>query len=306
MNSSTPVYKDIALSEYLGVDLYIKRDDLYPISGGGSKGRKADYILNTAVANKHDSVVTCGGAQSNHVRATAIKCRELGLECTIVIHAPEPVVITGNYKILIQLGVRIVHCEQKEVAKVMDREMLRFYERGLNPLYIWGGGHCIEGTRAYYEAVTELKEQLSLESLDFIVHASGTGTTQAGLICGALNLYQSCKVIGISVARDKFRGQSAVYESVTVFCEEQNLSIPSLEVVDFQDEFNCGGYEKTNAELTELINTVSKISGLILDETYTGKAFLGLVENIKSGRIQKGDTVVFWHTGGLLNLLSVL
>ncbi|MEZ9977132.1 1-aminocyclopropane-1-carboxylate deaminase/D-cysteine desulfhydrase [Vibrio breoganii] len=301
---STPLYKDFNLSDSLGVELYIKRDDLYPISGGGNKGRKIQYILNQESTSIYNAVVTCGGAQSNHVRATAIKCRELGIDCTIVIHAPEPLTIEGNYLLLKHLGVRIIHCEMSDISKVMDIEMERFISNGQVPLYIWGGGHSVEGSLAYLDAVKEVSLQLPNLEIDYLVHASGTGTTQAGLVCGCAIHYPKCEVIGISVARDNPKGTAVIKESVSELCLHMNLPMNYTERVNFQDIYHCGGYEETTPALLSLIKNIAKSSGLLLDSTYTGKAFLGLVENINSGKIPKGSTVVFWHTGGLLNLLS--
>ncbi|WP_318469404.1 1-aminocyclopropane-1-carboxylate deaminase/D-cysteine desulfhydrase [Photobacterium leiognathi] len=301
---STPLYKDENLSQLLGINLFIKRDDLYSITGGGNKGRKSDYILKDCKSNGYDAVVTCGGAQSNHVRATAIRCKELGLECTIIIHDEQPKVLSGNYLLLKMLDVNIVHCQMENISKVMDNEMDILKDKGFNPLYIFGGGHCVEGTKAYYDAVIEVKKQLNNTQIDYIIHASGTGTTQAGIHCGAKRLYPECKVIGISVARNKKRGEEVILESVNELIPRLNLPSKYCNNINLDDRYTCGGYEKTCNDLLSTIDLVAKNSGLILDPTYTGKAFWGLVDMIKNKEIEKKSNVIFWHTGGLLNLMS--
>lgn len=301
---NTPLYKDENLSQLLGVNLFIKRDDLYPITGGGNKGRKSDYILKDCKSNGYNAVVTCGGSQSNHVRATAIRCKALGLECTIIIHDEQPEVLYGNYLLLKMLDVNIIHCQMENISKVMDSEMDILKNKGFHPLYIFGGGHCFEGTKAYYDAVIEVKEQLNNTQIDYIIHASGTGTTQAGIHCGAKLLYPECKVIGISVARNKKRGEEVILESINELIRRLNLPSEYGKNINLYDKYTCGGYEKTCNDLLSTIDLVAKNSGLILDPTYTGKAFWGLVDMVKNKEIEKNSNVIFWHTGGLLNLMS--
>lgn len=299
----TPIEFNSTLHKKLGVNIYIKRDDLFPITGGGNKGRKAKYILEKCISEGCNAVVTCGGIQSNHTRATAIRCKELGLECTIVIHAKPREKSSGNLKLLELLGVRIVYCEMKDVAAVMDDEMLRWSSLGYSPFYIWGGGHCYEGTLAYFDAVKELKEQIDLE-FDQVFVASGTGATQAGLHCGFKHYFPNTQVYGISVAREKQRGYEAVRNSVAEFIEYKNLDRSYLDDIKFDDSANCGGYEKVNEDLMNVIKSVSSSSGIILDPTYTGKAWLGMEQCLKKQGTKSDLKVLFWHTGGLLNLMA--
>ncbi len=241
--------------QYLGVNLFIKRDDLYPISGGGNKGRKAEYILAKCVADGKNAVVTCGGEQSNHVRATAIRCKELGLACTIVIHAPNTKNNEGNLKLLRLLGAKIVFCDMADVANVMDDEMAEYVTQGYSPFYIWGGGHCIEGTQAYYDAALEAQEQSDI-TFDYVFHASGTGTTQAGLHLGFKTVRPTTQVIGVSVARQNPRGTEAVVDSIKEFTTENKLASNLSEDVMFNDSFMCGGYENTSSEQLEMIKII--------------------------------------------------
>lgn len=288
---------------YLGVDLYVKRDDLFPISGGGNKGRKAEYILAQAVKQQCNAVVTCGGEQSNHVRATAIRCKELGLACTIVIHAKKPNEVTGNLKLLYLLGVTVVYCDMADVSDVMDAEMNKYIAKGNTPYYIWGGGHCIEGTQAYVDAAFEVQKQLDTQ-FDFVFHASGTGATQAGLHLGFKQINESTQVIGISVARKNPRGVEAVTHSALEFINANDLSTKLSADIKFDDNFIAGGYEESNDNQLTCIKNVAEQTGVILDPTYSGKAWYGMEQYIKSGKVKAGSKVLFWHTGGLLNLMA--
>ena len=287
----------------LGVNLYLKRDDYYPITGGGNKGRKATFIFNRILKDGCDAVVTCGGPQSNHTRVTAIRCKELGIDCTVVIHGKQNDAMCGNLKLLSMLGVRIIYCEMNEVSDVMDSEMTRFVSLGKNPFYIWGGGHCYEGVLAYFDAVKELRLQSDVV-FDAVFHASGTGATQAGLHCGFKQYYDQTKVYGISVSRDKKRGTDEIEKSIEAFTKKNNLELSSKEDVMFDDDYNFGGYEKTNDDLNKMISNVAQRLGIILDSTYTGKAWFGMENYIKNKKVKPGANVLFWHTGGLLNLMN--
>ena len=300
MNFITPLEKINAVTD---INLYIKRDDLYPISGGGNKGRKLNYILKKCIDMKCNAVVTCGGIQSNHTRATAIRCRELGLKCTIIIHSKPVTRSTGNLKILELLGVKIVYCDLHDIAKVMDLEMACYRTQGYTPFYIWGGGHCYEGTLAYFDAVEELKKQSRVE-FDAVFFASGTGATQAGLHCGFKHYYNNTAVHGISIARDKNRGTTEVKKSVEEFISLSNLDSHYISDIVFDDNYNCGGYEKTNHELFNVLNKTARKTGIILDPVYTGKAWMGMENIIKSKHYPKNTNILFWHTGGLLNLMA--
>ncbi|MEQ5729663.1 1-aminocyclopropane-1-carboxylate deaminase/D-cysteine desulfhydrase [Providencia alcalifaciens] len=300
MNSVTPLEK---ITSIHNINLYIKRDDLYPISGGGNKGRKLNYILKDCLNKKCNAVVTCGGIQSNHARATAIRCRELGLECTIIIHSTPTNKNSGNLRILELLGVRIVYCELQNISQVMDAEMERYTLLGYTPFYIWGGGHCYEGSLAYFDAVAELKKQTSIQ-FDSVFVASGTGATQAGLHCGFKHFYDNTSVYGISVARDKIRGTEEVKKSVDELISISKLNPFYINDIIFDDNYNCGGYEKTTPEILETLHNTAKNTGIILDPTYTAKAWLGMEKIIEIKNYSKETNVLFWHTGGLLNLMA--
>lgn len=300
----TPLHKYTALSSAMDIELLIKRDDLYPLTGGGSKARKLDTIFADALKKGYDAVVTTGSNQSNHLRSTALFAARFGWKSIMVIHDKEPSHYQGNLKITALTGAEIRFVDKTEVKDSMDKAMADLRELGYNPLYIWGGGHSVQGAYSYYKAVEELKVQLGPIQPDFIVLPSGTGTTQAGIEIGIRQLYNDCQVLGVSVARNTERGRQAVYESMNELRQYLNLPLTYTEEdVFFDDSMMGAGYEDVFPELERVIKWAAQ-SGLILDPTYTAKAFLGLKSYIISGRIKKGSTVVFWHTGGLLNLMS--
>lgn len=301
---STPLINSERLDRQLGVNLFLKRDDLFTATGGGSKARKLHYILKKAQEQGCNAVVTAGGSQSNHVRATALMCASLGMKMTAVIHDQKPLNFTGNLKVTAWAGAKIAFVQMNEVKKVMDQEVANYIAAGDRPFYIWGGGHSVEGAFAYYKAVSELKDQLGDVEPDYVVVASGTGTTQAGLEVGVRELFPRCRVLGVSVARDRERGTKVVIDSANELISALKSPLEPLENIHFDDTKMGNGYEDTFPELLEVITSMAKNHGLILDPTYSGKAFYGLTHYIKNGTIPTGSTVIFWHTGSLMNALA--
>ncbi|TWU37659.1 D-cysteine desulfhydrase [Novipirellula aureliae] len=284
----------------LDVDLRVKRDDLYPSPGGGSKARKIKYIMRDLIAQGHDVLVTNGGPQSNHARASAVACSLLGIDCHLVLVIEKGVQYkeTGNLLLMRMSGATIEFCEKDQLSERMDQAIKSYENKGRSPFYVWGGGHSVAGTIAYVEAAKETQLQCSDWIPDYLVVASGTGTTQAGLTIGYEN--QPTRIIGISVARDAVRGTQVIHDSIKSYFDHSELDAPHL-TVDFRDEWTCGGYEKTNPTLLEIVQQSAR-SGLIVDPTYSGKALLGMLELIKRRVIRTGSKVLFWHTGGLMNL----
>ena len=304
-SSPTPLQRAPRLAAMLGIeiDLWLKRDDLYPMPEGGIKARKIEYILRRALADGHDVLVTNGGPQSNHARAAATVAAAVGLKCHLVIvlqpgrHYPN----TGNVLLMRQSGASIEYCRKEELAKRMDRAMDHFAARGHKPLYIWGGGHCVDGTIAFVDAAHEAMRQCGDWRPDFMVAASATGSTQAGFAIGYAGT--STRVIGISAARAKDRGSAIVQECVDECLRNISLA-PSRVEIDFRDDWTDGGYEEYSEELFVVIERATK-AGVFVCPTYSGKALRGLVELVRRGEIDKQSKVLFWHTGGLLNLQAV-
>ena len=191
----------------------------------------------------------------------------------------------------------------EDVSKEMDKAISKFKFNGYNPLYIWGGGHCLEGSLAYHDAVLELKTQLENIKPNYIFLASGTGATQAGLVSGSKLYFEDCKVIGISISRDKKKGEIEVFNSVKELELHLGTDICEPKDVVFDDCYNGGGYNISFKGLDFLVKEMAK-SGVILDETYTAKAFYGMIDYVKKNKIKPNSNIVFWHTGGLLNFLS--
>ncbi|QHD70726.1 pyridoxal-phosphate dependent enzyme (plasmid) [Sphingobium yanoikuyae] len=290
---SAPLHRLDALSRAWGLDLWAKRDDLIPEFLGGNKVRKVHRILSHALASgaRPNLLITNGGAESNHARVVALMGARLGLQTHLVLHGDAPAAddMGGNSYFQRAAGARISYVESDAIAPTIAAVVEEAERAGQRVLVIPGGGHDPQGVEAYADAVRELPFMP-----DIIVHASGTGGTQAGLIAGVTRLGTGTRVIGISVARARERGVEAIRE----------LLPPNTpgEAVILDDAHRFGGYGRHSPELIAFIAEVARLEGIPLDPTYTGKAMFGLRELAATQAGLAGRRVVFWHTGGLLNL----
>ncbi|WP_271424715.1 1-aminocyclopropane-1-carboxylate deaminase/D-cysteine desulfhydrase [Aequorivita sinensis] len=288
-------------------DIKIFRDDLYPNIGGGNKGRKMDYIGKYISQNKYDSLVTTGGIQSNHCRAVALFAAQNQMSCTLVIHGDKHKFEndSGNAKIMRLSGAKVVFAEEAEsIGELMDQAMEDLKRTGRNPYYIWGGGHTIEGGLAYIDAINELKSYCFSNDWkpDYIYLGSGTGSTQAGIMAG-LDKYgfSNTQVVGISVGRKSLQAQLIVEDFYHKLCLAYKIKSTSREAVVL-DEYLCGGYGKSNDELERLSTNSIKNYGMVMDSTYSGKAFYGMIKHIQTN--SPNGNILFWHTGGIFNFLA--
>lgn len=279
-------------------NLYIKRDDLIPISFGGNKVRKSVLFFQDIEKNNSDCVITYGSSSSNHCRIIANIAASKGLPCYIITPV-ENSKVTYNSKMIELFGAQIIKCAVSEVKKTLDEKISELKEMGHKPYFIPGGGHGNIGTQAYIDAYEEIKdyERCNGIQFDYIFHASGTGTTQAGLVCGKILNNDNKKVIGISIARKNPYGKQVVLDCVNSYMESINMKSIDIEEINFIDEYVLDGYGSYNSEIIKVIKDVLIKEGIPLDTTYTGKAFWGMIEYIKKNQID-GKNILFIHTGG--------
>ena len=281
------------------------RDDLYPFLGGGNKGRKIKFIEQDILKKNSNAVVTTGGIHSNHCRAVAVMAAQNGWACTLVLHGDRQKweQATGNALIMRLSGAKIVFCGASEIGQSMDDAMQQYASEQLAPYYIWGGGHTLAGGLAYIEAIGTLQSysQTHSWSPDYIFHASGTGSTQAGILAGLDKYNLSSRVIGISVARRREPAEKMVVEFYDSLCAQYNIKSTHRQVTVL-DDYLCGGYEQFDQHLLQLSRESIKNFGFALDTTYSGKAFYGMQQFIQQNNI-KGN-ILFWHTGGIFNFLA--
>jgi 1-aminocyclopropane-1-carboxylate deaminase/D-cysteine desulfhydrase-like pyridoxal-dependent ACC family enzyme/ribosomal protein S18 acetylase RimI-like enzyme len=301
----TPFESGSPLSSALqmDIDLRIKRDDLYPLPGGSIKARKIGFIVKKAIEEGYDALVTNGGPQSNHARATAILAANIGIKChlVIVLEKNQSYNNTGNILLMKMSGASIEFTSKDKLAMYMDKAIKELSQKGHKPMYIWGGGHSLEGTHAFVNAAHETQQQAGNWIPDYVFLASGTGSTQAGLVIGYKDF--PTQIIGISVARTTERGTTIIQQCIDEYSTRNNLP-RYVEKVVLRDDWIDGGYEKYSSELFDVIDKAAKV-GYFFDPTYSGKALRGFASMVNHGEIPKGKKVLFWHTGGLMNLMAV-
>lgn len=277
---------------------HIKRDDLIPVSFGGNKARKAVLFFEDIKKTNSDCIVTYGSSSSNHCRVIANIATSKGLPCHII--SPlETNKLTANSKMIKLFGAKIIKCPVVKVKETIDNTMRELKNNGYKPYFIQGGGHGNIGTQAYVNAYKEIKdyEKNNNTCFDYIFHASGTGTTQAGLICGKIINKDNRKIIGISIARKNPYGSQVVLDSVNSHLESINKKPTNIADIDFTDDYIVEGYGTHNIEITRTIKEMLINEGIPLDTTYTGKAFWGMKEYIKKNQIMDKN-ILFIHTGG--------
>lgn len=279
-------------------NIFMKRDDLISFSFGGNKARKAKLFFEDLENQKSDCVVTYGSSSSNHCRIIANIAASKGIKCVIV-STIETSKSTYNSKMMELFGAEIRSCKVSEVKDTIDGELSSLTKEGYKPYFIQGGGHGNLGTKAYIEAYEEIRT-FELESnikFDYIFHTSGTGTTQAGLVCGNLINRDDKQIIGISNARKNPYGGQVVLDSVNSYLKHIGEENVKPDVISFIDDYVLDGYGAYNNEVLELIRDVLMKEGFPLDTTYTGKGFWGMTEYIKKNQIA-GKNILFIHTGG--------
>lgn len=280
--------------------LYVKRDDLYPLSFGGNKARKAELFWKEIEEKQADHVVTYGTSSSNHCRVIANLAAMHEIPCTII--SPEQQrEETFNSDLMDLFGAQILVTPVAQVKETIDQTMKALQQKGSHPYFIMGGGHGNIGTQAYVDAYEEILayEKETGIVFDRIFHASGTGTTQAGLVCGQI-MHQDWKrsITGISIARKNPYGRDVVVQSVKDYLHEKGQENQYRdELVEFTDAYTGDGYGMENKEIQAWIKKVLIKAGFSLDPTYTGKAFWGMTEYLRSHEIKK-EKILFIHTGG--------
>ncbi len=298
----TPLEKAARLSRELGVELYIKRDDVMELAMGGNKVRKLEFILGDALSKGHDVLITKGAFHSNHARLTAAASRKAGLETYLVLYPPGTSELKGNLLLDTLFGAKIIEAkDSKEADKVMVELSRELEAKGRKPYVIPGGGASPHGVLGYVNAFLEILQQLLEHNTrpNYIVLATGTGATQAGLVLGARLLGVDTEIIGISVGRSAREGKEKIAELVndTAKLLGSSIHVDPEEIIVF-DRYTFGGYGVITREVVETIKYVALTEGLILDPVYTAKAMSGLLDLVSQGYIGKEGRVVFLHTGG--------
>lgn len=291
-----------------GPTVWIKHDDDTGALLSGNKIRKLQYAVREAIDQGADTLVTCGGLQSNHCRATAALARRMGLRVCLVLRGEAPAMATGNLLLDHVLGAEIEWVTPEQYRKhgaIMDEVAQRQREAGHRPYVIAEGCSMPIGSWGYIEATREIgdaERELGIR-FDAIVHAVGSGGTSAGLELGVRLCGLSAEVFGVNVCDDAayFRERIAGLCAATADRYQLPISVPEEEI-DLIDGFVGWGYGRTDREELRALAMLARLEGVVLDPVYSGKAFFALSQMRHEEPFASMRDVLFIHTGGIHGL----
>ncbi len=292
-----------------GPEIYLKRDDLTGIALTGNKIRKLEFVAAEAMHLGADMLITCGGVQSNHARATAIVAAQLGLKSYLVLRGKSTDAVDGNLFLdrLVDAQIRFITPEdyRNRVDEIMEEAAESLRSRGLRPYIIPEGASNELGAMGYAAATEEIITQLNDLQLriDAIVCATGSGGTQAGLIIGKQLYRQSYEVYGVNVCDDEEYFIKRIHGILGKAVQRFGMDLkPDESSIHIIDGYVGEGYALNTQPEIELIENFARKEGIILDPVYTVKAFRGLLDQILKGRFRKSDNILFLHSGGIFGL----
>lgn len=300
LKSATPLNKLTNLSNYLGRDIYIKRDDMTPLAMGGNKLRKLEYLMADAIQKKAKVIITAGAIQSNHVRQTAAVAAMYGLQCIALLENSRnnnPQFLKNGNKLLTDLfNAKYYFCN--ELTDPNAQMALLIKERQLKDAYIIpvGGSNAL-GSLGYVKCALEIAQQKP-ENVNFgaVIVASGSAGTHAGLAMGLHAVLPQTPVIGVTVSRMREEQQPVVEKLQHEIGQLLNLfSVPNVQL---WDEYFLPSYGVANNKGQQAIEMLAQKEGILLDPVYTAKAMAGLIDNILKDKIKGHQPLLFLHTGG--------
>ena len=289
-----------------GARILVKRDDAIPFGFGGNKMRKLGIVLAQAIAEGADTLITVGGVQSNHARATAAAAAKLGLKCHLVANGARPEKPTANALLDSLLGAEVEYVSARtDRVPAMQRAAERIRAAGGHPVEVPLGASTPIGAIGFLRAVGEMLEQGVRP--DVIVHATSSGGTQAGLVAGCALHRLPTRVIGVSAddpAADVERQVRSIIAGMSVPLGPVLGEVARDVRIEVDDTFVGGGYGVPTPASIEAQQLAARTEALFVDHTYTAKALAALIAYVRDGRIPADATVLFWHTGGQVGLFA--
>ena len=308
-NLPTPIYRLNQLSAGLGgPQIYIKRDDLTGMEFSGNKIRKLEFVVAQALANVNNVLITCGGVQSNHARATAAVAARLGLKAHLVLSGSRDNIPEGNFLLDQLFGAKITllpEGSKNSMDERMDEIAQEYITHGDNPMVVPLGASDATGCWGYIQAVREMVDQF--DSLgwqpDAIIIPTGSGGTQAGLILGKEIFGLKSQIIGICVSENRVYFQNKISQITQEFERKYHHHIKILpENINVLDDYVGEGYGLADKPLLSFISELARLEAVLVDPVYSGKALYGLVSEIRKGKFGLNSRLLFIHTGGLFGL----
>jgi len=303
----TPIEVLPRLTEALGGPrLLVKRDDQTGLAFGGNKTRKLEFLVAEAQVGGAKTMITTGAIQSNHCRQTAAAAARFGFNCILVLVGEAPEQASANLLLDQLFEAEIVWAEKTQRDAVLQEIFKKASTQGRNPYLVPYGGSSPTGALGYAYAMEEFVQQKPYEGLkpsqsfpDWIVFASSSGGTQAGLVLGGHKFGYPGKVLGISVDEPQRKLQLRVAKLATETSERLGSRIDfKPDEVLVNADYATPGYGVLTGVEHEAISLFAKYEGLLLDPVYTGRAAAGMIDLIRNGFFRKDESILFWHTGG--------
>jgi len=303
----TPLDEAKRLAKKIGLSkLFIKRDDLTGLAGGGNKARKLEYDFEEIVNGGYDVVITAGGIQSNHARMTAAAARKLGLDVKLVLGGPDFETEKGNLLLDVMFNAEIRYLVDDDANVSLENEMNKWADEllkeGRKSFVIPIGGSTGLGALGYVKAMEELSAQLKNDNVQIIVGVGSCGTF-AGTILGSKIFLPNARVIGISVSRTAEAIKKRTSELIQESAELINYKLDEQILIECYDV-----YHNEYGMITEAgklaINDCANLEGILLDPIYTGKVMAGLIDLTNKNIVDKNIPVIFIHTGGMPIIFS--
>ena len=322
-NLPTKIVKLERLSSELSADIYMKRDDQTGSELSGNKVRKLEFSINEAIENGCNLLITCGGIQSNHCRATVSAAALLGMKSVVLLRISKEPEVEGNYFLDKLMGAEVRFCNREEYSLSRDEIMQKIADeysaKGYKPYIIPEGASNGIGSLGYYNAMKEIvlqEEQMGMK-FDTVIVATGSGGTCAGLNIANRVLGLGKRIIGMCVCDDNLYFQkriaSMANDALDMLAKDGEIEREQLnsfyfkyDQIEMIDRYVGLGYAISRREELDFITYIARLEGVVFDPVYTGKAMYGLYSEIKNkGLISNKERVLFIHTGGLFGLFPV-
>lgn len=304
----TPMHDLENIGRVLGIDLRIKREDLSGLAAGGNKVRKLEYLIGDAKAQQATVLITAGALQSNHVLQTVAAARKADMRVIAVVPGPRPGKFLGNLFFDQLLGAEIEFLATdkffEEVAGYMSHRQRELAERGEHAYVVPVGGSNALGSLGYVACAYEMASQYAssgLGSPDYVVVVTGSVGMYAGLVAGCSDIWPQTKVLGVVVNQYPFSRRENVAQMTNEVARLANIQRQwKADELHLDYDYVGPGYGIRSRAGDSAIHLVGQKEGILLDPIYTGKAFAGLIGNVRSGVIQPGSRVLFVHSGGAI------
>jgi D-cysteine desulfhydrase len=303
----TPLLKLERLSAELGVELWVKRDDLTGLLESGNKIRKLEFLVGEALAQRADTLITCGTLQSNCCRAASAVAARLGMRAVLALKGAPPDEYDGNLLLDHLLGAEVHYCDDaswERIEDVLADLAAQVRARGGVPYVIPESGATVTGALGYLTCGQELAQQIRHGAPDFdtVAITAFSGGSQAGLLMAKQIAGLRAEIVSIPIAWEGDRVRKYVADVIEGARSRYGIEVEVPETIRLVDGYQGSGRATVPREHLETVVRVARREGLVLDPVYTAKAFHGLLDVIRQDRGAFGRRVCFIHTGGIFSV----